>query len=512
MNYLHEAQGTALEQPFRLLRELHEMRNQANVAALLKKLYEATSGLVLFLLKPQGEQRVANLMKIGDIARALDERGMLSFRGFVHWLSERREEEAEEEEPPTLERGDNFVRLLTIYRAKGLEFPVVILADLAHKGGRREDFIIDRNGERIAIKVGDKKKRFWTQNYEEMSEWEEKRGNAEERRVLYVGMTRARDFLVLPVYWVKEKKGEKEVPKESYLGYVHPYLTLPDKVSFGKWNEDMMFYDTNKLELEPEESAPFRSPLNPEMEGGQASRSVLSQRRRWKEAQEELKRHAGRGFPITTATEQVEEFEKDDEWVMSPVTGGEGAIFGKLVHRLFEKLDWSQPDLLEKMAEIEGKAFGATGPMIKKAGEMVREAINSPILQRVIKSGSYQKEVPFTYKNNGTIFEGVMDVVFREGDGLVVLDFKTDLVYPVRNSSGASNPAGINLKCNPAAEHRGLISNGVKKNDLNSKIEHYKPQAKVYSDAIRTIFGKPPKEVILFFLHLMEPVSIETNK
>jgi len=512
LNYLQEAQGTALEQPFHLLRELHEMRNQASVAAPLKRFYEATSGLVLFLLKPQGEQRVANLMKIGDVARALDERGMLSFRGFVHWLSERREEEAEEEEPPTLERGDNFVRLLTIYRAKGLEFPVVILADLAHKAGGREDFIIDRNGERIAIKVGDKKNRFWTRNYEEMSEWEEKRGEAEERRVLYVGMTRARDFLVLPIYWVKEKKGEKQVPEESYLGYVQPYLTVPDKASFGKWNEDMMFYDTNKLELKPEETPPFRSPLNPEMKGGEASRLVLSQREKWKETQEELKKHAGMGRLISTATEQVLEVEKDDEWVISPVTGGEGAIFGKLVHRLFEKVDWSQPGLVEKMAEIEGKDLGTTGPMIKRAGEMVREAINSPILQRVIKSSNYQKEVPFTYKDDGTIFEGVMDVVFKEGDGLVVLDFKTDLVYPVRNSSGALNPAGINLKCNPAAEHRGIISNGVKKDDLNSKIEHYKPQAQVYSDAIKTIFGKPPKEVILFFLHLMEPVSVEASK
>jgi ATP-dependent exoDNAse (exonuclease V) beta subunit len=202
---------------------------------------------------------------------------------------------------------------------------------------------------------------------------------------------------------------------------------------------------------------------------------VLSQREKWKETQEELKRDAGRGFPITTATEQVSEFEKDDEWVMSPVTGGEGAIFGKLVHRLFEKLDWSQPDLLEKMAEIEGKDLGASGLMIKKAGEMIKEALNSPLLQRVIKSGNYQKEVPFTYKNNGTIFEGVMDVVFREEDGLVVLDFKTD---------------------------------SIKKDDLNLKIEHYKPQIRVYSDAIKTIFGKPPKEVILFFLHLMETVSI----
>jgi len=476
LNYLQEAQGTVLEQPFRLIRELHEMRNQASVATLLKRLYEATSGLVLFLLKPQGEQRVANLMKIGDVARALDERGVLSFRGFVHWLSERREEEAEEEEPPTLERGDNFVRLLTIHRAKGLEFPVVILADPAHKPPGRENFIIDRNGERIAIKVGSKDSGFQTANYEDLSQWEEKRGEAEERRLLYVGMTRARDFLVLPINWVKEKKGEKQVPEESFLGYVQPYLTVPDKVSFGKWNEDMMFYDTNKLELEPEERPPFRSPLDPEMKAGEASRLVLSQRELWKEAQEKLKKRAGMGRPITTATEKVSEFEKDDEWANSPVTGAEGAIFGKLVHRLFEKLGWSQPGLVEKMAEIEGKDLGATGPMIKRAGEMVREAINSPLLQRVIKSSNYQKEVPFTYKDNGTIFEGVMDVVFKEGDGLVVLDFKTDL---------------------------------VKKDNLNSKAEYYKPQVKVYSDAIKTIFGQPPKEVILYFLHLMEPVLVK---
>ena len=49
----------------------------------------------------------------------------------------------------------------------------------------------------------------------------------------------------------------------------------------------------------------------------------------------------------------------------------------------------------------------------------------------------------------------------------------------------------------------------VNKDELNSKVEHYKPQAKAYSDAIKTISGTPPKEVIFFFLHLMEPASIE---
>lgn len=476
LNYLDRAEGTELEKPFGLLRELYEMRNRVSVSVLLKKLYEATRGLVLFLMKPQGEQRVANLLKISDVARALDERGVLSYRGFVRWLSERQEKEAEEEEPPTLERGDNFVRLLTIHKAKGLEFPVVILADLAHKENRGENFIIDRRGGQIAIKVGKREDDFRTRNYEELSAWEEKRGEAEERRLLYVAMTRARDFLVLPVFWVKEKKdGKKEIPAGSFLEYLQAYLVEPESVPFGNRDKEMIFYDTTLLNLAPEESGPFKNPISFEERNENEIRLSLSQFERWKEAREELKKREGMGRSIATAIEKVEEVDRDDEWKMASIVGSEGAIFGKLVHRLLEKLDWSQPEQLEPMAVAEGKDLGATGPMIKRAAEMVKKAIYSPMLQRVIHSSSYQKEVPFAYKKDGILYEGVMDLVFREKDGLVVLDFKTDL---------------------------------VDKKELNSKIEHYKPQVEVYRGAIKAIFGKPPEEIILFFLHLMEPIPV----
>ncbi len=475
-NYLKEAWGTSLERPFSLLRELHETRNQLSVSALLKRLYEETKGLILYLLKPQGEQRVANLMKIGEVARALEQRGIFSFKTFVRWLSERREEGAEEEEPPTLERGDNFVRLLTIHRAKGLEFPMVILTDLAHTGKvEPEEFIIDRSGGRIAIKVGERENRLWTQNYEEMSQWEERRGDAEERRLLYVGMTRARDFLVLPIYWVEEKGGEKKIQKGSYLSSIQPYLPNPDQVGFGEWKEDMAIYDTDTLNLEPEESPPFRFPLTLGMREGEASFEALSQRERWKESQESLKKRLGAGRLLTTPTEKVQEFERDEDWTFSKEGLNEGALFGRLVHRLFEKVNWSHPEMIFKLTEAEGKGLGVAEAMIQRAGELVKEAISSQLLQRVIQSGNYQKEVPFTYIQEGTIIEGVMDVVFREGEDWVVLDFKTDW---------------------------------IDKEDLEAKVKHYHPQVRIYSEAINKIFGRPPKEVILFFLHRMEAVSL----
>ncbi len=479
--YLTEAFGTDLEGPFRLLRELHENRNQVSVSALLKRLYEATRGLVLFLMKPQGEQRVANLLKIGDVARALDERGLISFRSFVRWLSERQEEEDEEEEPPTLERGDNFVRLLTIHKAKGLEFPIVILAGLAHpKMDRHEHFIVDRSGGRVGVKMGSGKHRFETLNFEGLKQWEDKRSEAEEKRLLYVGMTRARDFLVLPVFWVKEKRdGRKEVPSGSFLEYLRPYLAEPEDVPYGQKEQGMMFYDTHQLNLTPEEQGPFQYPINLEKGDEDEIRSSLSRFEQWKEAQRELKRRGGEGRPISTAIEEVEEVEKDEERERPAQAGGEGAIFGKLVHRLFEKVDWTNPLFLKEMAESEGRALGATGPMIRKAEEMVRQALDSEILKRVMRSEGFQKEVPFAFKKNGVMFEGVIDLVFKEGDELVALDFKTDLVEP---------------------------------EGLNSKVEHYRPQVMVYADAIQNIFGTAPKEVLLFFLHLMKTISVELRE
>ncbi|MBM4084980.1 MAG: hypothetical protein FJ272_09350, partial [Planctomycetes bacterium] len=80
----------------KLLRELYEKRNAASVTRLLQELLDRTKALELFRLKPQGEQRVANLLKVLDTSRALEDTGIITFRGFVRWV--RQLERTEEEE------------------------------------------------------------------------------------------------------------------------------------------------------------------------------------------------------------------------------------------------------------------------------------------------------------------------------------------------------------------------------------------------------------------------------
>ena len=85
----------------------------------------AHAGLAIW---PTGEQALANVGRLLDLARRAERQGITSFRAFVEQL-EADAERAEEGEAPIVEDGTDGVRIMTVHRAKGLEFPVVILAD-----------------------------------------------------------------------------------------------------------------------------------------------------------------------------------------------------------------------------------------------------------------------------------------------------------------------------------------------------------------------------------------------
>jgi ATP-dependent exoDNAse (exonuclease V) beta subunit len=87
---------------------------------------------VAFVLRPAGEQALANVLHVAELARQYEMSGGMSFRGFVEEL--RAEADGgQAAEAPILEEGSDGVRLMTVHKAKGLEFPVVILADITAK-------------------------------------------------------------------------------------------------------------------------------------------------------------------------------------------------------------------------------------------------------------------------------------------------------------------------------------------------------------------------------------------
>lgn len=191
-----------------LLNELSRLRNHRPIADTIGRLIEATRAHAGFVLWRGGEQVLANVLQIAELSRQYEAEGGLSFRGFVDQLREAAAR-APTPEAPILEEGTDGVRLMTVHKAKGLEFPVVILADIGCRLSRDDaQRFLDTSKGLAAIKLAG-----WAPlDLRENNALEASRDRAEGVRLAYVAATRTRDLLVVPA--VGDGPHEK--------GWVHP--------------------------------------------------------------------------------------------------------------------------------------------------------------------------------------------------------------------------------------------------------------------------------------------------
>ena len=177
-----------------VLKGAHRRRNLVPVAETVGRLLEATRAHAGFVMRPGGEQALANVLLVAELARRYEAGGGLSFRGFVEQL----ESEAlagQAGEASILEEGSDGVRIMTVHRAKGLEFPVVVLADPTCRLHRRTAgrFIDPARGLCALRLAGWPPLDLLDHEAEEVE-----RDRQEGIRLAYVAATRARDLLVVP--------------------------------------------------------------------------------------------------------------------------------------------------------------------------------------------------------------------------------------------------------------------------------------------------------------------------
>jgi ATP-dependent helicase/nuclease subunit A len=197
-----------------LLRNLHIGRNRRPIAQTITMLLDAVRAHAGIALWPTGEQALANTQRLIDMARHF-ERCASSFRAFVNKL-EMDAERGEADEAPIVEEGTEGVRLMTVHKAKGLQFPVVILADPTCSAAR------DTPSRHV-----DSVRRLWLEplcgsapvELLEAATQEQQREQDEAIRVAYVAATRARDLLVAPVC------GDQVI--EGWLTVLEPVLYPP---------------------------------------------------------------------------------------------------------------------------------------------------------------------------------------------------------------------------------------------------------------------------------------------
>ncbi|MFQ5600276.1 MAG: 3'-5' exonuclease, partial [Candidatus Krumholzibacteriia bacterium] len=314
------------------------------------------------------------------------------------------------------------IRMLTVHKAKGLEFPCVVLANLGARGNpHHPPLVFDRLAGRAEVRVyaSDVKARLAMAGYTQVATLEREREQAEEHRLLYVAATRARDYLVVADFAATRAAGYirdlREVPGAlggSTLGAL-PEPSRPGRSAPGPGDAWCVIASD---ELDP--------PGRPQR-GGAAPASVealLESRGAWtSEQMARLRRGGGRGAVLRTA---------DLAWchaedVSVTRRSADTRRVGLVTHRVLERLPpLASPDVQEAYVREAATSLHALGTKDEVLG-LVGAVRRSEIESRAVSARGLWRGVRLTTRVGAHLIEALLDLVFEEDDGFTVVDYST---------------------------------------------------------------------------------------
>ena len=473
------------------LRELHAARNHRPVADTLGRIVAATRAHAGFILWRGGEQVLANVLHIADLARRYEMEGGLSFRGFVDTLHDATGR-ADSPEAPILEEGSEGVRLMTVHKAKGLEFPVVILADIGCKLSQDDaSRYLDSTRKLCAIRIGG-----WSPvDLLEHNAEEARRDEAEGVRLAYVAATRARDLLVVPAVgdgpydkgWVRplnralypprdmrqSPSSARGVPlfkgKDTVIPDARPDGQQPDAstVRPGAYeltdpeshdNYTVIWWDPLLLETRAEDPRGLR---REELISKDARpEDVAADRARydtWRERRAEWQAAGARpSMTVMTATQapqinapgprmtQITQILNTNANLIAVEDGSlnsprpSGKRFGSLVHALLASVPLdANREQVNELATLHARLLAATDEECGAAGTVVDHVLKHPRLtaardaqaqgRRVWREAPVSMRIDAADAGGPTLIDGQIDLAYETSNGWVVVEFKTDV-------------------------------------------------------------------------------------
>ena len=444
------------------LAALHRQRNHRPIVDTVQRLLEQSRAHAGFALRPAGNQVLANVQRVCDLARSFELRGGLSFRGFVERLGEEAERRGSGQ-APVLEEGADGVRIMTAHAAKGLEFPVVILADITANLTRREaGLYVDVENHLAAHRLLGCSP--W--ELQDHGEIELERDRAEGLRLAYVAATRARDLLVVPGVGV-------EPWEKGWVSALNPAI-FPERYAFagstpapgcppfgpttvlklaqgfsGQPAESIrpgehrpmvgdhrvVWWDPQQLRLAVEANLGLRREqiLSPDPSGIHENDGFLRYEA-WREGRERaIQKGRTPHFDVVTPTEIERpplDFEAPltVEEVERPSLRPSGPRFGTLVHTILRDVDLkADKEQVAALATLHGRLLDSPEEEVEAATDSVARALEHPLLQRAAAAERCHRESPVLLRlDNDQLVEGTLDLAFLEEDHWTVVDFKTD--------------------------------------------------------------------------------------
>jgi ATP-dependent exoDNAse (exonuclease V) beta subunit len=448
------------------LRALHDRRWWDTVSETVERVIRERRLMELAVARARPRDHWRRIRFVADAARAFVDGGGTSLRGFVTWLARQVDEEARAVEVVVPEPDDDAVRILTVHGAKGLEFPVVVLAGLGVADRNVTPMVLwDRDG-CPQLQIGPRERpsypsfRYRSAGYDALFDHEQAAAEAEQIRLLYVAATRARDHLIVSTH---HRATSSPKPGSHAARLLAPLEAAPD------------------LWLRAPEAGPplLAGPAAAGPEPADADDGVF-----WAEQRARLI-DAGRRRPVAAATALATEaaadpnLQKDDVEAERPAyrRGRGGTAVGRAVHAVLQTVDLATGAGLEATARAQALAEGVP-EREAEIRALAASALESPVVRTAVERGDARwREVPVAAMVDGVLVEGFVDLLLDTPDGLVVVDYKTDQV-----------PSDA---------------------ELDAAVARYSVQGAAYAIALETALGRPVVRCVFVFARAASAVERE---
>ncbi len=499
-----------IEKTNRFLSSLHAYREKAvttSVYEILQEIIDGDFGREILSAKG-GIKRMANLNMLLDKALEFEKSSYRGLFRFVRYIEYLKKYEIDYGEASLIGEHDNTVRLMSIHKSKGLEFPVVFVSGL-HKGMNVQDassaIVMDADLG-IGMSYVDLNRRIKSRTLAKdvISNKIITEARAEEIRTLYVAMTRAREKLIMTGIIAKE---ENPFGKSSPLPLADSYqqflscaadengnfkhiavvtvsasdMILPEmRAEIGleaTYRELKNLAVSGKAQGALAEKLHFSYPVDANDSYGKISVTELK------------KRSMQQTDPEGVEDAKTESFAKDESMpVPSFLAGSEPKILptmrGTAIHRMLEIWDYSldeNPDTVASFFETVRKQRRMEELLLKAVDvQVILDFLSTDLAGRMKKAAlnnRLYREQPFVIDLDGTtLVQGIIDACFIEDERIIVVDYKTDRV-----------------------------------DEAQELIDRYAVQLDYYALALERLTGLPVAEKIIYSTKLKKAVPLGTK-
>lgn len=487
------------------LQQWRQLAQQLDLSSLVWQLYKDTGFYEYVGALRDGVQRQANLRALQERARAYEK---TSFKGvflFLRFLEQLQENQTDLEPARIVSDNENVVRIMSIHKSKGLEFPVVFVGGMGRRFNLRDtqqDFLLDKEyGLAFPAVDGDLEIRYSTIAQKVIAQKKRLVLLQEEKRILYVAMTRARERLYLLGSCADPSK-RQEVPSDRAQCYLDWLLSMP--LTAPLWQVQLIPADSLHEESgtdgkEPTEGTAIS--LAQRLREGQPLpvpgkwQQQLDEQLSWHYPQPEFVQVKAQ-FSVTELKQRFNPVQEDAALQFNfdsrpeAVIAKEGltsAERGTLLHLLLSRVDLhadiTAAYLQQLVAQLETEKYIAVGAADGVALDGIIQFYASQLGQRLLaaKEENRYRELPFMVLVDShqvdaalpegekqILVQGIIDCLWQEADGQwVLVDYKSD---------------------------------NLRRNQTHLLAERYGGQMELYRYAVEQILGEPVKEAYFYLV------------